>query len=174
MAYVLTDGQDNIDVYPYSIGLLRRDNPNTSFPANPSDELLAEWNVYPVVEVSAPTPDPILENVVENYPVLTDGVWVQDWMKVPATAEEIASRTLAYQQRAAQEAGGLLSVTNTYVAEGLELSKKLSPEFEVYREVVRDYANLPGYPVATQFPEMPENIFAGPVDLSADFEGSLN
>ena len=35
------------EIYPYSIGLLRKDNPNTSFPKNPSDELLAEWGVFP-------------------------------------------------------------------------------------------------------------------------------
>ena len=174
MTYVLTDGQDNIDAYPYSIGLLRRDNPNVSFPVNPGDDLLAEWRVYPVVGVDAPAPDPISENVVENYPNLIDGVWVQSWSVVPATPEEVAARLLAYQQRAKSEADGMLSVSNTFVAEGLELSKKLSTEFEAYREALRYPELLPGYPVAPQFPEMPENIFAGPVDLSSDFEASLS
>ena len=173
MTYVLTYGQDNIDVYPYSIGLLRRDNPNVSFPANPSNELLAEWRVFPVSQIEAPIPDPITENVEETYPTLIDGVWVQQWLLLPASQQQIQQRTLAFQQQAADQSAGLLSVSNTYVAEGLELSKKLSPEFEAYREAVRDVVNLPGYPVSPQFPEMPQNIFAGSVDLSSDFENSL-
>lgn len=174
MTHVLTDGLDNIVTYPYSIGLLRRDNPNVSFPAAPSNDVLAEWYVYPVTGVDAPTPDPINENVVENYPDLIDGVWVQNWSLVPATPEEVVARLLAYQQQAKSQADGMLSVGNTFVAEGLELSKKLSPEFEAYREALRYPELLPGYPVAPQFPEMPENIFAGPVDLSSDFEASLS
>ena len=174
MAYVLTDGLDNIVTYPYSIGLLRRDNPNTSFPANPTDALLAEWYVFPVVGSEPPVGDRITENVVEDLPVLENGIWSQVWYTAPASPEEVASRTLAYEQQTASEAAGLLGVTNNYVAEGLELSKKLSPDFEAYREALRDPASLPGYPAYTEYPVMPENIFAGPVDLSSDFESSLS
>jgi hypothetical protein len=39
----ITNGQPET----YSIGQLRRDNPNTSFPKVPSDALLADWGVYP-------------------------------------------------------------------------------------------------------------------------------
>ena len=38
----------NVDTYPYNVGQLRRDNPNTSFPKRIPDEMLAEWGVYPV------------------------------------------------------------------------------------------------------------------------------
>ena len=43
-----------VEKYPYSIGDLRKDNSNTSFPANPSNEIQAEWGVYPVID----TPEP--------------------------------------------------------------------------------------------------------------------
>jgi len=33
----------SVEQYPYTIGNLRRDNPNTSFPKRPSDAMLAEW-----------------------------------------------------------------------------------------------------------------------------------
>ena len=174
MAYILTDGLDNIVTYPYSIGLLRRDNPNTSFPANPSLEVLAEWDVFPVEETEPPTIHVINENLIESSPNLADGVWTQAWIVSPASAGEVVERTAAYAQQASEEATGKLTVTNNFVAEGLELSKKLSPEFEAYREAIRDPSALPGYPAYTEFPVVPVNIFAGPVDLSADFETSLS
>jgi hypothetical protein len=50
--YVLAPNQ-TVEKFPYSIGDLRKDNPQTSFPKNPSDELLASYNVFPVVSTSA-------------------------------------------------------------------------------------------------------------------------
>lgn len=39
----------------YTIGQLRKDNPNTSFPKNIPDELLAEFGVYPATVAEVPT-----------------------------------------------------------------------------------------------------------------------
>jgi hypothetical protein len=44
--YVFAPNQ-TVEIFPYSIGDLRRDNPNTSYPRNPSDAVLAEWNRLP-------------------------------------------------------------------------------------------------------------------------------
>jgi hypothetical protein len=41
---------EQIEKYPYTIDLLRKDNPQTSFPENPTKELLSEWNVYAIDE----------------------------------------------------------------------------------------------------------------------------
>jgi hypothetical protein len=80
-----------IENYPYSIGDLRRDNPQTSFPASPTDTLLAEWGMYPVTAVEKPSAD-YTKNVTELDPVLTNGKWVQTWEVTNASAEEIAER----------------------------------------------------------------------------------
>ena len=45
----------NVDTYPYNVGQLRRDNPNTSFPKKIPDEVLAEWGVYPVTVEDEPS-----------------------------------------------------------------------------------------------------------------------
>lgn len=68
----------------YTMGELRRDNPNTSFPKHISDETLASYDVYRVTEVAAPKVDNKayrLTQGVENV----DGVWTQTWkaMKLP-------------------------------------------------------------------------------------------
>jgi hypothetical protein len=49
--HILTTPQ----TYPYSAAQLRRDNPQTSFPKNPTDELLASYNVFPVKPTGQPT-----------------------------------------------------------------------------------------------------------------------
>jgi len=83
-----------VDQYPYTIGNLRKDNPNTSFPKRPSDTLLAEWGVQPVAKIDRPIVDHT-KNVAEGTPVLVDGTWTQVWETTDATAEEIAEREQA-------------------------------------------------------------------------------
>jgi hypothetical protein len=81
-----------VEKYPYTIGNLRKDNPHTSFPKRPSDEMLEDWNVYAVARVDRPDVDPITQNVTEETPVLIDGQWTQVWVVTDASAEEIAER----------------------------------------------------------------------------------
>lgn len=65
------------EIYPYSIGLLRKDNPNTSFPKNPSDELLAEWGVFHVAVVEDPAHDPLTHKIVADaLPTHINGAWL--------------------------------------------------------------------------------------------------
>jgi hypothetical protein len=81
-----------VEKYPYTIGNLRRDNPNTSFPKRPSDEMLEDWNMYVVARVDRPDVDPITQNISEQTPVLVNGQWTQVWTVTDATPEEIAER----------------------------------------------------------------------------------
>ena len=67
-----------IEKYPYSISQLKQDNKDTSFSAEMSDERLADWEVYPVIQVSYPEVD-YTKDVVEGEPQLIDGNWTQVW-----------------------------------------------------------------------------------------------
>jgi hypothetical protein len=80
------------ETYPYSIGQLRKDNPQVSFPQNPTDALLASYNVYPVTRTERPAYDSITQNLSEGAPTLTAGVWTQIWAVTEATPEEVAQR----------------------------------------------------------------------------------
>lgn len=110
--YVLAPNQ-TVEKFPYSIGELRRDNPSTSFPGNPSAELLAEWNVFPV-ELVAPEYDPIYEEAIEGAPVFQDGTWRQSWIVKQLDAGTVESNKL----RAANfsDLYQLLLASNTYKA----------------------------------------------------------
>jgi hypothetical protein len=92
--YILAPNQI-AEIFPYSIGNLRRDNPNVSFPRNPSDALLASYDVFPVVTQAPPEHDPARQNLNQATPTLVDGQWLQTWQVTDASAEEIAERQRA-------------------------------------------------------------------------------
>jgi adenylate kinase family enzyme len=84
----LTNGQPEI----YTIGQLRRDNPNTSFPKNIPDERLADYDVYPVTVLDRPSTEPWQRAVRDTLPSQnTDGNWVLNWTveDIPVTVEMI-------------------------------------------------------------------------------------
>jgi hypothetical protein len=82
--------------YPYSLAQLRREHPNTSFPASPQKELLAEFGMFPVSPSARPAPsDSARKDVVEITPILVSGVWTQAWGEVDVSADEVAVRLAA-------------------------------------------------------------------------------
>lgn len=88
--YVLVKN-GNVEKYPYSIGQLKQDNPNTSFPSPIPNITLAEFGVHPVTPTEYPNVD-YTKNVVEGTPSLENGVWYQVYDVVDATTEEILER----------------------------------------------------------------------------------
>jgi hypothetical protein len=77
-----------IEKYPYSISELRKENPNVSFPKNISAEILASFNIYEVVAVTAPQ-STYTNNVSEGEPQLIDGNWTQVWNVTDKPIEEV-------------------------------------------------------------------------------------
>lgn len=98
-----------ISAYPYSVGQLRRDNPHTSFPKAPSDDMLAEWGVYSVTDTPRPEFDPMTQDLAEGDPVLEGGTWARVWIVTDATAEEVAHR-LADKRAAMRLARGQFAI----------------------------------------------------------------
>lgn len=78
----------SVDTYPYSIGQLKADNPQVSFPAEIPDSLLAEYEVYPVEPSPAPATDHT-SRIKEGLPAFEDGKWVQVWELELLGAEEV-------------------------------------------------------------------------------------
>jgi len=107
--YILAPNQ-TAEKYSYTIGELRKDNPNTSFPKRPSDDLLASWNVYPVFNVDSPTFDHATQNLTESQPALVDGQWQQTWVITDATPEEVS-------QREAQQADDIRNTRNQLLSD---------------------------------------------------------
>ena len=89
----------------YTIGQLRRDNPQTSFPKDIPAEILAEYDVYPVKRVPIPQHNSLTQVIRALSPVQIDGEWVQQWevtdLPIDSQIENLQSaRAEAYQTEA--------------------------------------------------------------------------
>jgi hypothetical protein len=123
--YLLAINQ-SVEKFPYSVSDLRRDNPDTSFPAIPNDDWLAEWNVFPVDDLPVPVYDPDTESIERSGPTLENDKWILAWQVRPATQEEIAQRLEAkrrsmivtpFQAKAALLDAGLLDDIEALIAD---------------------------------------------------------
>lgn len=110
--YVLLDEQGAVERWPYSVTDLRRDHPDTSFPAEPSDECLAGFRVVPVVATDPP-PASLIERIEHAGPVFADGVWTQQWAVEPLPLDEakaaLWTRAKAIRESIADAPGALVA-----------------------------------------------------------------
>jgi hypothetical protein len=137
----LTNGQPEI----YSIGQLRRDNANTSFPKHPSDALLAEWDVYPYTIQDQPGYDSLTESVSATHLVEVDGAWTQGW-----AVDNLPVETAENNVRSRRNT--LLSQTDWMALSDVTMS----PDWAAYRQALRDVTAQPGFPYAVVWPTKPE------------------
>ena len=148
--YILAPNE-TAETYPYSIGQLRKDNPQTSFPRSPNNALLAEWNVYPVTPTSRPTTDHT-QNVAEALPQQIDGVWTQVWRVTDASAGEIAERTNAQAANIRSERNERLAACDwTQLAD----APVDSLGWANYRQALRDVTAQAGFPWSVSWPVPP-------------------
>jgi hypothetical protein len=149
--YVLAPNQ-TVEIFPYSIGALRRDNRNTSFPRNPSDAVLADWNVFPVVEQSPPEYNPANQNLNQLNPTLVDGEWLQTWQVTAASAEEIAERLQNKEAEVRQQRNELLSACDWTQLPDSPADHEV---WATYRQELRDVTSQEGFPWDVVWPEQP-------------------
>jgi hypothetical protein len=140
---------------PYSIGQLRKDNPNTSFPKYPTDELLAEWGVYPVKPTNQPSVD-YTKNVIEKPPVKQGDQWVQVWEVSDATQSEIEQRVIDITNNARYQRGMLLAESDWTQLDDSPLSSVQKGAWATYRQALRDITQQESFPWAVDWPTQPE------------------
>lgn len=97
--YIKAEGSTIIQ-FPYTLTQLRSDNPNTSFPVRPSEELLAGYSVFPVLAASPPEHDQITQRAEAADPVYEQEEWRQSWEIVDLSEEEVQANVDAVRARA--------------------------------------------------------------------------
>ena len=132
-----------VDTYPYNVGQLRRDNPNTSFPKQIPDEMLESYGVMPVTVASMPTINDRTQKVEQaNAPSLTSGDWTIWWSISSKTADEISD----YDNNAAtsnrSKRNSLLSATDFYALSDVTMSTEMA----AYRQAMRDITSHANFP----------------------------
>ena len=137
----ITNG--TVDTYPYNVGQLRRDNPNTSFPKRIPDEMLAEWGVYPVTVADMPSFTERTQTVAQDAaPTGSGSSWSIGWTVSDKTAEGVQQ----YDDRVAEanraKRNTLLAETDYFALTDVTMDAPMT----TYRQSLRDLPSHANWP----------------------------
>ena len=148
----ITNGQ--VDQYPYTIGDLRKANPNVSFPRNLSSDTLAQFGVYPVTIAPAPEFNDRTHRLVTQQPTLVNGVWT-------VTKSVVAKDPAQIDNENAQMAANVRAERNQKLSrsdwtQGKDIADEVSTAWTTYRQALRDIPSQVGFPWDVTWPNQPE------------------
>lgn len=149
MLLVKTIG-NTVDRYPYSVGLLRKDNPRTSFPKQPSASDMAAFNVYPVTEANPTVGDG--QKLVKTWtPTLVGSDWVLAHQAVDLTDEEVTAATAIVAVSVRAERDALIKATDFYALSDVVMTTEMTN----YRQALRAVPEQAGFPNTITWPTAP-------------------
>ena len=139
-----------VEAYPYSLGLLRKDNPNTSFPKQPSSEDMAAFNVYPVTEANPTVGDG--QRLAKTWtPTLVSGDWVLAHEAVDLTDAEVAEATAVLAANMREERNKRLAATDWTGNSDVTMTIEMT----AYRTLLRNLTTQADFPTAINWPIKP-------------------
>ena len=139
-----------VEQYPYSIGLLRKENPNTSFPKQVSAEDMAAFNVYLVTETFPTVGDG--QHLVKVWtPTLSGDDWILDHQAVDLTDAEIAEATAVLASNAREQRDKLLAATDFYALSDVVMTSEMT----TYRSDLRAVPAQSEFPTTITWPTAP-------------------
>lgn len=84
----IQDGQ--CVAYPYTVLDYQLTHPNVSVPLTATTAQLEELGIYPVKPVTPPVVT-VFQMLTDGTPILTDGIWTQNWVISAATPIQVQS-----------------------------------------------------------------------------------
>ena len=130
--------------FPYSMGALHVEYPDTSFPAAPTAETLAAFGVYKIVEAAAPTVDSKTHRQSQSIQEI-DGVWTQVWALQQLPQDTASANVRGYRDSLLNESDW------TQVADA-PVDKTA---WATYRQALRDVSTQEGFPWEVVWPTQP-------------------
>ena len=128
----------------YTLGQLRRDNPQTSFPKLIPDDLLASYDVYPYTRPVAPEYDGLTHRLTGGAFEQVDGSWVLPYVVEQQPLEQ-AERNIRSRR------DGLLQETDWMALSDVTMSAEMTS----YRQALRDITAQAGFPYEVTWPTKP-------------------
>jgi hypothetical protein len=132
----------------YTLGQLRRDNPQTSFPKLIPDDLLASYDVYPYTRPAVPEYDSLSHRLTDGAFEQVEGAW-----SLPYVVEEQPLEQAERNIRSRRD--GLLQETDWIVIKSYERGENIPAEWELYRQALRDITAQAGFPYSVEWPTKP-------------------
>ena len=141
---------DSEITYPYSLQQFRVDNRTYTFPLNIPTEILSDFGVFEVTQT--PKPNDYTKNISEGTPILTDGVYYQNWVQTNASDSENELR-LAIKWSEIRELRNQLLSECDWTQLG-DVSESIRTSYQSYRQDLRDITNQSD-PFSIVWPEKP-------------------
>lgn len=139
-----TNGQ--VIKYPYTVGDLRRENSNTSFPKKIPEAAMAAFDMYPVGYQAAPDYDPLTQRLQHSsIPSLVDGEWKLTKTVVALTDDQIAAATAAKAKEMRTKRDALISATDYFALTDVTMDAAMT----TYRQALRDISTHENFPYLT-------------------------
>jgi hypothetical protein len=140
--------------YPYTIGDLRRDNPQTSFPKIINQETLSSYGVVEVQTQTTPEFNPATQRIETSYmPVLVNGVWSITKTVVNKNQDQIAADTVSKSVEVREQRTRLLTESDWTQVADAPVDKTA---WATYRQGLRDITAQAGFPWSVTWPTKPE------------------
>ena len=131
----------------YTLGQFRRDNPNTSFPKQIPDEMLASYDVYPYT-VQDVDYDHMTQTKSEGDFSQVDGQWVLSMVAENLPEEQAERRIRSKRDEDLQQ-------TDWIVIKSYERGENIPADWELYRQALRDVTDQSGFPYSVTWPTKP-------------------
>lgn len=144
MAYILTNENNDVVTFPYYDHMLRRDNPNTSFPKKMTDATRATFNMYPVIEGDRPEYDGEVHDLTHDTPTYANNVWSHTWTKTNKPQSVAEANVRATRDK-------LLEKTDWWAVS----DRTMTTEQSTYRQNLRDITSQEGFPYSVTWPTKP-------------------
>ena len=127
--------------FPYTLGDLHTEYPDTSFPAAPTAETLEAFGVYKIVEEPAPTVDSKTHRQSQSIQQV-NGVWTQVWAIQQLAEDTAAANIRGYRDK-------LLANSDWTQVADAPVNKTT---WATYRQALRDVSLQEGFPWVVEWP----------------------
>ena len=138
----------------FTVSQFRKAHPQTSFPQNIPERLLAEYGFYPLRKTERPSA-PYTKTVREAPPEQIDGQWVQVWQIIDASSEEVEKNRAEQEAAVRLKRDSLLRQSDWLVLRAQEIGESLSPDWADYRRALRDISKQSDFPFNVVWPQKP-------------------
>jgi hypothetical protein len=141
-----------VEKYPYTTADLTQENPNVSFPSVLGAEILANFNVFQVIEQEKPDTDNLYYIVKRHLPEMVNGEWVLLWDVIQKTQEQLDEEAEIEAEAIRSSRNKKLSLSDWTQIEDAPVNKQA---WATYRQALRDVPSQAGFPWEVTWPQQP-------------------
>jgi hypothetical protein len=147
-----------VEQFPYTLGDLRRDNPQTSFPKKIGDAILASYGIFHVMPETQPEHDHLVQAVVRSAePHNNETAVDEETGKTYRTGRWVIGYTV--ENKPEDQAKDAVRSTRPRLLPDTDWQalsdNTMTPAWASYRQALRDITDQDGFPFSVVWPTKP-------------------